>query len=461
MLSRPVIAIAVWLGAIPALAILALLAGGLVHPRLAIMALIGTVVWSGGAGLILARDLAAFRRSVEEASLDQLRLITPGLSPLALSAIRTIVAERDKLSRLTTVAAANQALLDRLPDALFRLDHEGGTQRVVWQNPSAERAYGADAQALLRHPGLRTAIAQAETAERPVRASINLAAPIPRDLDAVLIRAADGPSAPLFMLLIDRTRERGLDQMRQDFVANASHELRTPLTSLIGFIETLRGPAAGDAEAGQQFLGIMAEQADRMQRIIADLLSLSRIEMMEHQPPEQRVAIAQVVQEVAGFMAPLLAQQETRLDLHMPETLPDLRGDAGQLTQIFTNLLDNAIKYGKRGGVVKIQTTLTPTELFPLPGILVEVIDDGPGIARDHIPRLTERFYRVDKGRSRTVGGTGLGLAIVKHAVSRHRGRFVIESTENIGTRCGVWLPLAPEAEKALSQTQMTVARKG
>ncbi len=461
MPSRPVITITVWLGAIPALAIVALLVSGVVHPRLGVIGLIGTALWSAGAGLILARDLAAFRRSIEDASLDQLHFITPGLNTLALNAIRAITVERDKLNRLVPAAAANQALLDRLPDALFRLDREGGARRVVWQNPSAEGAFGADAQALLRHPGLRAAIVEAEMAEQPVRVSIGLAAPVPRDLDAVLIRAADGPGAPLFLLLSDRTRERGLDRMRQDFVANASHELRTPLTSLIGFIETLRGPAAGDAEASQQFLGIMAEQADRMQRIIADLLSLSRIEMMEHQPPEQRVSIARVLKEVAGFMAPLLDRQETRLELALLDGLPDLRGDAGQLTQVFTNLLDNAIKYGKRGGTVKIETTLTPTEQLPLPGILIDVIDDGLGIAREHIPRLTERFYRVDKGRSRTVGGTGLGLAIVKHAVSRHRGRFMIESSENIGTKCRVWLPLAPEAEKGLTDTQMMVTRKG
>jgi two-component system phosphate regulon sensor histidine kinase PhoR len=230
--------------------------------------------------------------------------------------------------------------------------------------------------------------------------------------------------------------------MRADFVANSSHELRTPLASLIGFIETLQGPAADDPEAQKRFLGIMAEQAARMQRVIADLLSLSRIEISEHQPPEEILSLPPLLARIAAGMEPMLAQNSTRIEMAVAAELPAVPADADQLAQVFTNLLDNAIKYGKRGGLIKITAAKAGDDSrFEPHGVVVSVADDGAGIPREHIPRLTERFYRVDKGRSRAVGGTGLGLAIVKHVVNRHRGRLVIESTEGKGTVFTIWLP--------------------
>jgi two-component system phosphate regulon sensor histidine kinase PhoR len=233
-----------------------------------------------------------------------------------------------------------------------------------------------------------------------------------------------------------------LEKMRADFVANASHELRTPLASLIGFIETLRGPAADDPAAQQRFLTIMDEQAQRMQRVIADLLSLSRIEMSEHQPPDTAIALPPLLARIAAAMAPMIAAAGTKIALEVPADLPAVAADADQLTQVFSNLLDNAIKYGKRGGSIKFTAGLASgNPRFEPGGVVITVADDGQGIAREHIPRLTERFYRVDKGRSRAVGGTGLGLAIVKHVVNRHRGRLFIDSAEGAGTTFTVWLP--------------------
>ncbi len=447
--SRPRLTVALWLGALPVGGILLLVSIGAMKPIAGFVALLCTALWSAVAGLVLARDLHAFKQAVESASLNQLSLITPGLTPLAMKVIRAITLERGRLGLVASKAAANQALLDRLPDPLFRLDLTHGTRRIVWRNPAAQHKFGDEAASLLRHPALRAALDEADTAEGPIQTSVSLAAPMPRDLDAIVIRTGVSPPASTFLLLSDRTHERSLDRMRADFVANASHELRTPLTSLIGFIETLRGPAAGDTEANAHFLAIMAEQAERMQRIIADLLSLSRIEMMEHHLPKERVEPKNLLRDVATFMAPLISNAEVNLDLDIPDSLPPVHGDAGQLTQIFANLIDNAIKYGRRNGTVKVRAVATPEPNFPQAGVLIDVIDDGPGIAHEHIPRLTERFYRVDKGRSRLVDGTGLGLAIVKHAVSRHRGRFVIESTEGIGTTCRVWLPLALDSEVA------------
>jgi two-component system phosphate regulon sensor histidine kinase PhoR len=351
-------------------------------------------------------------------------------------AINLARAERLNRAMLESRSAADRALLERLPDPLFRLDRDGG---ITWRNGSAVAAFGAETAALLRHPDLRAALTAARTAMAPVRKSISLAVPVPRDLDATIIPVGDSP----YLLITDRTRERSLEKMRADFVANSSHELRTPLASLIGFIETLRGPAADDVDAQRRFLGIMAEQAERMQRLIADLLSLSRIEIIEHQPPEDITDLMPILERIIAGLEPILATNGTKIAVDLPQNLPPIPADPDQLTQVFSNLLDNAIKYGKRGGQIRLTAVTAKNDpRFEPAGILITVADDGAGIPREHIPRLTERFYRVDKGRSRAVGGTGLGLAIVKHVINRHRGRLVIESTEGQGTTFTVWLPV-------------------
>jgi two-component system phosphate regulon sensor histidine kinase PhoR len=321
----------------------------------------------------------------------------------------------------------------------MKLDAAGN---VTWRNASAAHAFGQESAALLRHPEMRAALSEAARTTRPVRKSIALAAPVPRDLDITLIPVG----APVYLLISDRTRERSLEKMRADFAANSSHELRTPLASLIGFIETLRGPAANDPTAQQHFLGIMAEQAMRMQRLIEDLLSLSRIEISEHQPPDELLLLPAFLERIAAAMEPVAKAGGARIDLAVADRLPAVSADADQLTQVFNNLLDNAVKYGKRGG--RIWFTAAPASIdarFDPHGVIIIVADEGGGIAREHIPRLTERFYRVDKGRSRAVGGTGLGLAIVKHVVNRHRGRLVIDSVEGQGTKFIVWLPSRQE----------------
>jgi two-component system phosphate regulon sensor histidine kinase PhoR len=254
-------------------------------------------------------------------------------------------------------------------------------------------------------------------------------------------------------VLADRTRERAVERMRADFVANASHELRTPLASLIGFIDTLRGPAAEDPPAQQRFLAIMAEQAARMNRLIDDLLSLSRIELMEHQPPSERVDLGILLPRLAAGFEPRLEARRVTLDIAVPPGLPPVTGDTDQLAQVVQNLLENAVKYGREGGTVRLQaeraerpdaTDAPLNRRWPSrPGVVLTVTDQGTGIARQHLPRLTERFYRVDTGRSRAAGGTGLGLAIVKHVVNRHRGQLLIESEEGKGTTVSVWLPQA------------------
>jgi two-component system phosphate regulon sensor histidine kinase PhoR len=252
---------------------------------------------------------------------------------------------------------------------------------------------------------------------------------------------ADG--GRLLILLIDRSREAAIERTRADFVANASHELRTPLASLLGFIETLRGPAADDPAAQQRFLGIMAEQGERMRRLIDDLLNLSRIEMEEHQPPIGEAPLAMVARAEVEALSPLMKRREIRLELDLEEGLVARPANADQVAQVIRNLLENAINHGRDGGVISVSLKhAAGIDASARPGALLSIADDGPGIAKHHLPRLTERFYRVDAARSRHKGGTGLGLAIARHIVMRHRGRLTIESTEGIGTKASVWLPM-------------------
>ena len=337
--------------------------------------------------------------------------------------------------------------MHRLPDPLIVLNQNRTVQRT---NAAAENAFGPSIAAVLRHPGLRSAIDRALAEGQEQSAELSLPVPVAREVFATVI-PLDPPLADggrIVAVLSDRTRERAVERMRADFVANASHELRTPLASLIGFIDTLRGPAADDPPAQIRFLGIMADQAQRMNRLIDDLLGLSRIELTEHQAPSDLVDLPLLIRRlVAGFEPQIKARRMT-LSMTVPPDMPPIPGDEDQLEQVLQNLLDNAVKYGREAGTISVTAQQAPPgKPWPArPGVALGIADDGNGIARAHIPRLTERFYRADKHRSRAVGGTGLGLAIVKHIVNRHRGQLAIDSTEGVGTTVTVWLPAAPLA---------------
>lgn len=231
-------------------------------------------------------------------------------------------------------------------------------------------------------------------------------------------------------------------QMRRDFVANVSHELRTPLTALMGFIETLQGPAREDAGVRDRFLGIMAGEANRMNRLVGDLLSLNRVESEERVRPRETVDLTGHVSSTILSLQTLAQNVGTKLTLEAPDEPVEVTGDADQLRQVLTNLIENAIKYGGENGAVTVR--LSQAERDPAvraPAARVQVVDTGPGIAPHHLPRLTERFYRADSHRSRELGGTGLGLAIVKHIINRHRGRLRVESEVGQGSVFTVILP--------------------
>lgn len=241
--------------------------------------------------------------------------------------------------------------------------------------------------------------------------------------------------------LADRSGAQAAEKMRVDFVANASHELLTPLAAVKGFIETLDDPAAGDdPETRSRFLGIMAKETDRMQALVRDLMSLSRIEAEKYDPPQTPVDFAHIVVDTVDQLRHSQKERGSDISLDITADLPSVIGDAGQLRQLANNIVNNAMKYGRAGTPVAV--SLLPSRSGAM--LNFSVADQGDGIAPEHLPRLTERFYRVDSGRSRSVGGTGLGLSLVKHIVDRHRGHLEIRSVVGKGTTVSVLLPVAP-----------------
>lgn len=250
------------------------------------------------------------------------------------------------------------------------------------------------------------------------------------------------PSLPDFILVViqDLTENRRLERMRTDFVANASHELRTPLASLTGFIETLQGPARNDPEAQDRFLTIMLDQAGRMRRLIDDILSLSRIELKAHVRPVNTVDLTEIIRHTADALSPLSADMGVEVRLRIPDTPVRIKGDRDELIQVIENLVENALKYGHSGEYVDV-TLSELSDSQEAPAWQLAVRDYGEGIPPEHLPRLTERFYRVDVESSRAMKGTGLGLAIVKHILTRHRGRMEVESDPGKGATFKVNLP--------------------
>ncbi|NNK77139.1 MAG: two-component sensor histidine kinase [Litoreibacter sp.] len=242
----------------------------------------------------------------------------------------------------------------------------------------------------------------------------------------------------------DHSQMEESELIRRDFIANVSHELRTPLTSLTGFIETLKTSARDDPEARSRFLEIMETEAHRMGRMVRDLLSLSRVEADERVRPRDQVDLSSVVRSVIATLEGKLKNADIAIDTEGVDAVHLVMGDRDQLTQLFLNLIENAIKYGGSGKVIRVSISETPIDrALRLPAVRADVIDQGEGIDPLHLPRLTERFYRIDDHRSREMGGTGLGLAIVKHIVNRHRGRLKIVSQQGEGSTFSVILPAA------------------
>jgi two-component system phosphate regulon sensor histidine kinase PhoR len=368
------------------------------------------------------------------------------------------------------------ALVESLPDPVLVISARNATdladRRVVFANAAARellriQSEGVPLVSAIRHPRVLEAVDESLFGGLPGEAAYETGGAQDRFwrvLTRPLDPAADGASQAL-LVIRDETDSRRNERMRADFLANASHELRTPLASLTGFIETLRGHAKDDAAARERFLGVMAAQAGRMARLIDDLLSLSRIELNEHIAPEGRVDLALAVMDVIDALTPLANEYGVKLRTRLPEKgVAVVNGDRDQILQVIQNLFDNALKYSPRGDTVDIELAADqPAEAAlapPRPGaarlsllnpdlvggerfVVLRCADHGPGIAREHLPRLSERFYRVQGQKSGERLGTGLGLAIVKHIINRHRGGLAIESLEGAGTILTAYLPRA------------------
>jgi two-component system phosphate regulon sensor histidine kinase PhoR len=343
-----------------------------------------------------------------------------------------------------------RAVIAGLPDPVVALNRDG---RVLALNDGARTLapalrQGEPVSFALRMPELIEAINRARTANQEQRVVYFERVPVDRWFETVVMpvkRGQDGvPPDLVLMTFHDLTPIRRVEEMRADFVANASHELRTPLAALLGFIETLQGSAREDSKARERFLSIMQEQARRMARLIDDLLSLSRIELNAHRRPDTMVDLVPIVRQVADGLETLARDRGVTVNIEAADALTVL-GDHDELVRIFENLVENALKYGAAGRRVDIKLGVGATADGE-PEALVSVRDYGPGIAPEHLPRLTERFYRVDVTDSRAQGGTGLGLALVKHILNRHRGRMTIESTPGAGATFIVHLPTAAPA---------------
>jgi two-component system phosphate regulon sensor histidine kinase PhoR len=347
------------------------------------------------------------------------------------------------------VDRAVEAVVSDLPDPTIVLTPES---TVVAFNESVQEITpgilrGEPISFALRVPNVLEAIRGVAASRQMRRTEFFQRVPTDRWWEATIaplvLPGGAGPDRHVVLLALrDLTPLRRVEEMRADFVANASHELRTPLASLSGFIETLQGPARNDASSRDRFLAIMKEQATRMARLIDDLLSLSRIEQKAHIHPDSTTDLVTIVHEVADGLSPLAQERDVEIKIADRAKSLDVSGDRDELIRVFENLIENALKYGASGKRVDITLAREPATGEARDAI-VSVKDYGPGIAPEHLPRLTERFYRVDIGESRAQGGTGLGLALVKHILNRHRGRLMIESTPGSGANFSVRLPLS------------------
>lgn len=345
--------------------------------------------------------------------------------------------ENDQRYRETV---AWQTIVDALPAPAIALDANG---IVRHHNAAASALYpairtGQPISHVSRNPSFMAAVDQLADASEPIHVELVERVPVERRFYATLARVAPReitPGLPQALITFrDTTEQDKLVQMRADFIANASHELRTPLASLRGFIETLQGPARDDPKARERFLSIMATQAERMTRLIDDLLSLSRAEMRVHLPPQGIVDLNTVCASAVATLEAMAVASQTSVTV-VPLPQPALiRGERDEMIQVLQNLIQNAIKYGHDGGHVTITLSRDRPAGQSRERIVTTVTDDGPGIAPEHLPRLTERFYRASVSSSREKGGTGLGLAIVKHIVNRHRGELKIASVLGSGS---------------------------
>ena len=444
----------VGIGAAPlALALIILAALGLIPFGAAALTWLGLTLVSAAAIYWRLGDLLHTKQDIEQmargAEISPAGARTRIGREIAQALQRLERESRLRTGRLVSDHDGLERALHALPGPVLLLT---AGQTVVRANRAAKSLLGDalkghDLATVLRNPEVIAALEAAALSNSGQDVAFTLQTPVQRYFSAHIepLRqpAADGTA--IVLALVDVTAARRSDQMRADFIANASHEIRTPLATLSGFIETLSGPAKDDSEARERFLTIMAQYATRMTRLVEDLLSLSRIEMNEHTAPTDQFDLGALLTSVTDSLEWRANERAVTIESDIEAALPPLVGEAGELAQLFQNLIDNAIKYGRQNGSVHIRAWRDTGSAGNLGGsadVLVSIRDEGEGIAREHLPRLTERFYRIDTARSRELGGTGLGLAIVKHIANRHRAVLTIASESGKGSIFCLRLPV-------------------
>lgn len=402
-------------------------------------------------------NMAALAQYVQDLSQDK-RVQAPDLRFIATvaelsEALKKLQSSWEvKKKQMETIITEREILVDTLPDILVMVNDEG---KIVRTNRAARAIFGQNlAQKNLGEViGNRYMLDAVNSVIHDLKGrevEFRIEDPVIRDFLAIIERfpvpSAGGITTVITMN--DITELKSVEQMRADFVANASHEIRTPLASIKGFIETLQGPAKDDEAARTEFLAIMLDQANRMQQLINDLLSLSKIEMNAHSVPTDPVDLGTIVRKEVEHFKRASQDKNMRLVVQIHDNLPMVKGESNELGQVVHNLVGNAIKYGYQDSDVAVNVKITtelPQDLNMrnlTRVVMLSVKDQGEGIPKQHLPRLMERFYRVDSARTRQVGGTGLGLAIVKGIVTRHRGAITIDSTQGEGSTFTVYLPI-------------------
>lgn len=330
-----------------------------------------------------------------------------------------------------------QTIVDALPHPALVLDFD---YKIQSANAAAESLFktqltSMDFVRIVRQPGAINCLSKAVKTGKLKTCDLVLHLQTPRTYKASAAPLVGLGGDCILFTLIDISAEIDAEKSRSTFVANVSHELRSPLTSLMGIVETLQGPARDDVKARDNFLSLMQGETERMSRLVGDLLSLSKLEAKEHLPPDGQVDIQKLLRRIMTVLSESKSAYKNRVTLDVPEDLPRIVGDADELTEVFQNLIENALKYSEPKSNVAVSVVQNTDS------VMVAINDKGEGIAPEHLPRLTERFYRVDKGRSREAGGTGLGLAITKHILNRHSARLSIKSKVGVGSEVSVTLP--------------------
>lgn len=383
-----------------------------------------------------ARDIARgnFRRQVDISSRDEIGDLARSINDMAARLRATIEEVTEEKNRVQTI-------LNSMTDCVIAVDRD---RRIIMVNPAIESMFGITRDEcvgktiveVIRNFDLDNILKKVQAGNKPQTREIQILSPEPRIFHLRIAPLNSSNQGGAVILLRDVTERRNMEQMRSEFVANVSHELRTPLTSIRGFVETLLESGTDDPEMTRHFLGIIATETRRLSKLVEELLDLSKIEERRAVHRWQRVEIPALVDRVLAVCGNHAEEKQINIKANFPPRLPPLFGDPDMLAQVLINLLDNAVKYTPPGGSVTISASVENDE------IRLDVADTGVGIPAESLPRVFERFYRVEKARSRELGGIGLGLAIVKHIINGHGGRVDVKSTVGKGTVFSIFLPL-------------------